>query len=235
MAEEKLTFDHLDIYIGINSKFPTVNEVCRYSIETRSSLRTVFHDVGTSVLPNEIWWRQKNEMETTEFSMCRFLVPWLNHFKGFAVYMDDDFLWQGDIAEMMQLVDPTKAVSVVKHEYTPKTDTKQDGNKQTVYKMKNWSSMMVFNCNHPDLRKLNPMIVNNKSGMYLHQFKWTNPFNIGSLPVHFNYLVGEYKIKPKLDIKAYHFTLGGPWIDECKNIEFSDLWKQENADRQRSQ
>ena len=78
------------------------------------------------------------------------------------------------------------------------------------------------------------MTVNNKSGMYLHQFKWTNPFNIGSLPVHFNYLVGEYKFKPQLGIKAYHFTLGGPWLDECKNVEFSDLWNKENADRQRS-
>ena len=224
MEKEKLTFDHLDVYIGLNSEYPEVHNVCRHSIDTRSSVKTVFHEIGTSVLPDEIWWRQTNDMETTEFSLCRFLVPWLNHNKGYAVYMDDDFLWQGDIAEMMELVDPTKAVHVVKHKYSPKTKIKQNGNKQTNYKMKNWSSLMVFNCSHPDLLKLKPMIVNNKSGMYLHQFKWTNPFNIGTLPIHFNFLVGEYECKPQLDIRAYHFTLGGPWLDECKTQDFADKW-----------
>ena len=101
MEKEKLTFDHLDVYIGLNSEYPEVHNVCRHSIDTRSSVKTVFHEIGTSVLPDEIWWRQTNDMETTEFSLCRFLVPWLNHNKGYAFYMYDDFLWQGDIAEMM--------------------------------------------------------------------------------------------------------------------------------------
>ncbi len=227
MEKKKITFNHLDIYIGINSDYPFVHDVCRHSIETRTNLNVVFHEIGESVLPNDIWWREKNQMETTDFSMCRFLVPYLNNYEGFAIFMDDDFLWDSDISEMLQLVDPDKAVHVVKHEYEPKSKSKQNGNLQTNYKMKNWSSLMVFNCEHPDLKKLNPMTVNNTSGMYLHQFKWTTPFNVGSLPVHFNYLVEEYDTKPSLDIRAYHFTLGGPWLKECKNTKYGDLWTQE--------
>ena len=115
----------------------------------------------------------------------------------------------------------------MKHDDTPKERHKMDGQQQTIYPRKNWSSFIIFNCSHPSTKKLTLETVNSESGAYLHQFKWTTPFNVGSLPVHFNYLVEEYDTKPSLDIRAYHFTLGGPWLKECKNTKYGDLWTQE--------
>ena len=43
------------------------------------------------------------------------------------------------------------AVACVKHEYLKcLSDKKMDGLKQEWYPCKNWSSLMIFNCAHPD-------------------------------------------------------------------------------------
>ena len=56
-AEKKLTFDHLDVY-SLNSEYPEVHNVYRHSIDTRSSVKTVFHEIGTS-FTDEIWQTNK--------------------------------------------------------------------------------------------------------------------------------------------------------------------------------
>ena len=47
-----------------------------------------------------------------------------------------------------------------------------DGAVQTVYPRKNWSSLMLFNCDHPAVRALTPDVVNRESGAYLHRMQW---------------------------------------------------------------
>ena len=47
-----------------------------------------------------------------------------------------------------------------------------DGAVQTVYPRKNWSSLMLFNCDHPSVRALTPEVVNRESGAYLHRLQW---------------------------------------------------------------
>ena len=42
-----------------------------------------------------------------------------------------------------------KAVYCVQHDYRPKERVKMDGKVQTTYPRKNWSSFMLFNCEHP--------------------------------------------------------------------------------------
>ena len=38
-----------------------------------------------------------------------------------------------------------------------------DGKKQIAYPRKNWSSFMIFNCDHPDVIALTPAVVNTAS------------------------------------------------------------------------
>jgi hypothetical protein len=93
---------------------------------------------------------------------------------------------------------------------------------QYQYPRKNWSSVMLFNCGHEHCKRLTPEYINKTEGLNLHRFHWTHEDYIGSLPVEWNHLVGEYHENP--DAKIAHHTLGGPWFNEYRNTEFSDEW-----------
>jgi lipopolysaccharide biosynthesis glycosyltransferase len=159
------------------------------------------------------------------FAFSRFLVPYLCDYQGYALFLDCDMLCRGDIAELFDLMDPTKPVMVVKHDYTPKTETKFLGQKQTKYPMKNWSSVMLFNNDMCEALTLDA--VNSMSGLELHQFKWTEPNlgMVGELPKEWNHLVGEYDPNP--NAKMIHFTLGGPYFTGYEHCEYALEWFEE--------
>jgi hypothetical protein len=60
--------------------------------------------------------------------------------------MDCDMLARGDIAELWQLRDERHALMVVKHEHLPGEAVKFLGAEQTRYAKKNWSSLILFQC-----------------------------------------------------------------------------------------
>lgn len=160
---------------------------------------------------------------STQFSISRFLVPWLCGFEGLALFIDCDMLVLGDIAELFALKDDT-AVQVVKHDYTPTDTTKFYRQEQKVYPKKNWSSVMLFDCSQ--CRELTFDYVNTASGMQLHQFQWAS--SIGSLPSEWNHLVGEYEFRP--DAKLVHWTNGGPWLTRYSDADYGDRFFQEWRD-----
>jgi hypothetical protein len=96
--------------------------------------------------------------------------------------------------------------------------------KQSIYPRKNWSSLIIFNNEHPKNKTLNPQTINNQSGAFLHRFKWLEDSEIGDIPIEWNWLVGYYKEKGSFIPKALHFTDGGPWLEEYKDCEFSKVW-----------
>ena len=87
-------------------------------------------------------------------------------------------------------LDENKAVYCVKHDYTPKEKHKMDGQKQTIYPRKNWSSLILFNCSHSSNKRLSVDLVNSETGSFLHQFKWLKDSEIGSLDERWNWLEG---------------------------------------------
>jgi len=115
----------------------------------------------------------------------------------------------------------------VQHDYKVKEEFKMDGQKQTIYPRKNWSSVMLFNCGHPSNANLTQDLVNSPeiNGAYLHRFSWLKDEEVGELDHTWNYLVGVYDDieKPKL----IHYTEGGPWFENYRNCEFHELWKKE--------
>jgi hypothetical protein len=126
-----------------------------------------------------------------------------------------------DIAELWRLRDDKYAVQVSKHDYTPKDETKFLGQVQTKYVKKNWSSFMLLNCKK--CTTLTPDYVNKASGLELHQFKWLeNEELIGSLPLEWNWLVGEYPYKK--DVKNVHYTDGGPYFNDYNTCDYSSEW-----------
>lgn len=47
-----------------------------------------------------------------------------------------------------------------------------DGHVQTLYPRKNWSSLMLFSCDHPSVRKLTPGVVNTRDRFFLRRLQW---------------------------------------------------------------
>lgn len=216
-----------DVYIGFDDREPKGYSVAKYSIEKHTSYPIKVHPLIQSELRQKgIYTRRKDELASTQFSLTRFLVPTLMKHKGYALFMDSDMLITRSFDDLNNIIDKTKAVSVVKHDYTPKTTMKMDGQVQHVYPKKNWSSFIVFNCSHPYNKQLNPNLVNSQSPSFLHQFQWLTKNDIGNLPFEYNYLVGEYDPwKPtKLPLNL-HWTLGSPEL-LGNDIAYADIWNQ---------
>ena len=165
-----------------------------------------------------------NKPMSTEFAISRFLVPELCE-HGWALFVDADVMARADLYELYREADPSKAVMVVKHDYTPSGTMKMDGQVQLPYERKNWSSVMLFNCDHPANRMLKAKYVNEMPGLWLHQFKWLLNDEIGALDPKWNHLVGEKEANPNAAI--VHFTLGSPSLPGYEDCEFAQEWRHE--------
>ena len=161
-----------------------------------------------------------NAYASTEFAVSRFLVPILCQ-SGWALFTDCDVLFLRDVKELYPLRDPDKAVMVVKHNHQQE-GTKMDGQPQVSYPRKNWSSVMLFNCDHPANRRLTLQDVNERPGRDLHAFYWLHDSEIGELPRDWNWLV-NVQDKPE-NVGIAHFTLGGPWLPNWEPQPFDDMW-----------
>nr|GLL21176.1 protein CDI-like [Ipomoea trifida] len=222
------------IFIGYDPREDIAYEVCRHSLLKRCSIPIEIHPIKQSELRQRgVYWRERGKLESTEFSFTRFLTPYLADYEGWAMFVDCDFLYLGDIKELRDLADDKYAVMCVQHDYTPKETTKMDGAVQTVYPRKNWSSMVMYNCGHPKNRVLTPEVVSSESGAFLHRFMWLEDGEIGDVPFVWNFLVGHNQVvegNPATLPKAIHYTLGGPWFEAWKECEFGDVWLEELED-----
>jgi hypothetical protein len=210
----------INVFIGYDSKEKIAHHILSESILRRSTKPVAITPI---YLPNikDDFVRERNNLSSTEFSFSRFIIPHLMNYQGWALFMDCDMLMMADIAELWRLRDDKYAVQVSKHDYTPKDETKFLGQVQSKYAKKNWSSFMLMNCKK--CTTLTPDYVNKASGLELHQFKWLeNEELIGSLPLEWNWLVGEYPYKK--DVKNVHYTDGGPYFKEYNTCDYSSEW-----------
>lgn len=160
----------------------------------------------------------------TEFSISRFLVPILAK-AGWAVFLDCDMLALASLQELFDLADPLYAVMCVKHKHVPTAGIKMDGQAQTIYSRKNWSSMMLWNCDHPANRKLTVELINTVPGRDLHRFCWLKDDEIGDLGPEWNWLAGTSD--PKVTPKIVHHTEGSPCMPGYEDTAFAPEWREE--------
>ncbi len=219
------------IYIGFDSSNygqQIAWEVCERSILKNCSDTSkieIIKPVKKDMIKQGIFTRTDKD-GATEFTYTRFFAPYLNNYKGYALFVDSDYLWECDILELFEkYTDPKCAVSCVKHAYTNCNDKKKmDGQAQEWYPKKNWSSLMIFNCEHPNVVKnLTLENVNTKSPKWLHRMEWCDEDagEILEIPKDYNYLVDYYNDG---DIKALHYTDGGPWHPGYENVTYGDRW-----------
>ena len=213
----------LYIFIGLTHERPFVTEVCKESI--------LQHNPDASIFPMHPqhlggWTRKRAPDQNTDHAIARFMCPAFCKFEGYSIFMDDDFIVECNLMETLRYINDMQAVSVVQHNYTPtKSKYIASGVKDeynSAFPRKNWASFMLFNNGHPDCRKLTLSYVNNAPASDLMHFRWTETPFIGKMPIHYNFLVGEYN--PIKNIKIYHYTLGGPWANETKSCDFAKKW-----------
>lgn len=161
---------------------------------------------------------------STEHACARFLVPHLAK-TGWAIFMDGDMLVRGRIGALVSWLDPMFAVYCVKQKHEPTTGVKMDGQTQLRYARKNWSSFLVFNCDHPANKSLSPDLVNSVPGRDLHRFCWLDDAEIGELDPSWNFLVGQ--TSPEIVPDVVHFTEGTPDMPGYENVAFADEWRAE--------
>ena len=217
----------MKIFVGWDSREDIAYQVCKHSIVSKQPNAEVIPLRQNDMRASNLYWRDVDKLASTEFTFTRFLIPELMNFNGWALFMDCDMILTTDIKELFDQADDRYAVMCVHHDYTPREGVKMDGQKQTVYPRKNWSSVMLINCGHPSNRVLDRELVNDPEigGAYLHRFSWLKDEEIGELDHTWNYLVGVYN---DIDTpKLIHYTEGGPWFENYRNCEFHQLWKNE--------
>lgn len=223
----------IKIFIGYDKVENVAFHTLAHSIYSRSSRPVAIIPVNLANI-KDIYKRKFDERQSNEFSFSRFLVPYLCGYHGYGIFMDCDMMLQADIAEIFNAIieQPGKAVYVVKHDYTPRNDTKYLGATQYKYPRKNWSSVILWNCGHPKNKKVSAGFVNKATPSNLHGFGWLKDEEIGSLSIEWNWLVGEYDDRPKPPggVKNVHWTVGGPYFNEYRDVEFSDEWREEKRE-----
>ena len=162
---------------------------------------------------------------STDFANSRFLTPILCQ-EGFALFTDCDVVFQEDPRNMLDDTGAQEhAVYVVKHRHKPVENRKMGGQIQTTYYRKNWSSVMLFDCDMLANHRLSLRDVNERPGRDLHRFYWLNDAEIGELHPRWNWLVNVQPPSVEHSGRGIaHFTLGGPFIAGWKGAPHDDLW-----------
>ena len=218
------------VYIGYDPREDVAYEVLKFTIERiavdnvrvvpiRKDLveRMGIYTRKYDVVDGQSIDRIDGKPFSSDFSFTRFLVPALNMYEGWALYMDCDMYLRTDINELFEEYNMDYyPLYCVKHDYAPSETTKMDGQKQEHYRRKNWSSLMLFNCGHELNKKLTPLEVNSMTGGWLHGFEWLpdKEGDIGTIHEEWNWLDGHSS--EDIRAKNVHFTTGGPWFKDWK-------------------
>lgn len=231
MFNSKIKEKNIHVFIGYDDREQMEFKTCRESILDNASRPVSIYPLKHRVLRDiglfKREWKINSQgiMEdvddqrpfTTHFSHSRFCVPLYARYLGLRetdvpIFMDSDFVVLQDIYKILpEIENNEEALWVVKHDYSPTNTTKMDGQPQSTYSKKLWSSFMAYNLSSslcgPSLGE-----VNEKPGSWLHSFSWlpSDDF-IGSLNEGWNFIPNHSE--PRIldgDIKAIHYTEGTP-------------------------
>ena len=212
----------IPVFVGYDPREAIAYHVCVNSIIRNSSVPVAIVPVALNMFRD---YTETHTDGSNQFIYSRFLVPHLMEYQGWAIFIDGDMIVRGDIAELWAMRDSTKDVMVVKHDYKTKMPVKYLGSKNEDYPRKNWSSVILWNCNSFPNRQLTPDFVQKSTGSFLHRFSWIDNERIGSLPLEWNWLPDEYGVNEAA--KLLHYTLGTPCFLEFVDTPQASEWHRE--------
>lgn len=230
----------LSIWVGFDPREAAAFAVARYTARLGLTQPIPVHGLvlanlqASGIYTRKIEWRRNalgnmamwdvisEAWQSTEHANSRFLVPYLAR-SGWALFMDGDILVRGNLSRLFDLLDPKYAVYCVKHIYNPAVSTKMDMQEQARYARKNWSSFLMFNCDHPSNQALTVSMVNTLPGRDLHRLCWLRDDEIGELSPTWNHLNG-ISAEPESP-NVVHFTEGTPDMPGYESVAFADEWR----------
>ena len=238
-----MTVKHMTVWIGFDPREYAAFAVAKESIRqfdrhipVKGVVLSDLQERGlyyrpTSQRLGKLWDEISGAHMSTEFANSRFLVPEIIRRQtmdwtpgGWALFIDCDVMLRTSVYQIKDMLDDTKAVYCVKHDHRPMFNVKMDGQEQSSYPRKNWSSVMAFNTDHDtNKEKLTVELVNTVPGRDLHRFCWLEDDKIGELGPEWNWIPGvsDSAIDPKL----VHWSEGGPWFSAFQNVPYADEWR----------
>lgn len=214
-----MELNKVTVVVGFDQREAIAYHTFCQSVLEKASIPVQFIPLAENTLSG---YKETHTDGSNRFIYSRFLTPYLTGFSGWAIFADGDMVCQTDIKELWSLIDETKAVQVVKHDYQTKAHVKYLGNKNENYPRKNWSSLILWNCGHPANRVLTPKFIQEQTGAYLHRFTWLDDSQIGALPKEWNWLAIEYE--DNAQAKLIHYTLGTPCFKDYRDTPMSEHW-----------
>jgi hypothetical protein len=227
------------IFVGYDPRETEAFAVCRHSLRRfapgvpiHALVLDELRDAGlyrrpTSRRDGKLWDVISEAPMATEFACSRFLIKELAD-TDWAIFMDCDFLARGSLQPLFDRLDTRYAAMVVKHAHIPTAKTKMDGQVQTRYARKNWSSMMAINTRHTANKGLTVELANTVPGRDLHAFCWLQDDEIGALPAGWNFLI-NHTAADGAEPALVHFTDGTPNMAGYENVPYADEWRSERA------
>ena len=89
-----------------------------------------------------MYWREYKS-QSTEFTYTRFLVPYLQDYKGWALFCDNDFLFLDDVKKIFDMRDDKYTLMGCKHDYYQDSIMKMENKKQKNDNRKCWRAVML--------------------------------------------------------------------------------------------
>jgi lipopolysaccharide biosynthesis glycosyltransferase len=212
----------IPIFVGYDPREAIAYHTCANSIIRQASQPVAIIPLALNLFSD---YTETHTDGSNHFIYSRFLVPHLMDYLGHAIFIDGDMIVRADIAELWDLRDYTVDVQVVKHDYQTRMTEKYLGAKNENYPRKNWSSVILWNCQNPANKRLTPQFIEKATGAELHRFTWIKDERIGELPREWNWLPDEYGANPAA--KLLHYTLGAPCFHEFATTDQADEWHRE--------
>jgi len=213
----------IPVFVGYDPREAVAYHTCANSIIRHASRPVAIIPLALNLFDD---YKETHTDGSNHFIYSRFLVPHLMEYSGHAIFIDGDMIVRSDIVELWEQRDVTKDVQVVKHNYRTRMTEKYLGAPNEDYPRKNWSSVILWNCNSFPNRRLTPNFVQQSTGSFLHRFTWLDDERIGELPREWNWLPDEYGPNP--DAKLLHYTLGTPCFHEFATTPMADEWHREH-------
>ena len=213
----------IPVFVGYDPREAVAYHTCANSIIRHASRPVAIVPLALNLFDD---YKETHTDGSNHFIYSRFLVPHLMEYSGHAIFIDGDMIVRDDIVELWEQRDVTKDVQVVKHDYRTRMAEKYLGAPNEDYPRKNWSSVILWNCNSFPNRRLTPNFVQQSTGSFLHRFSWLDDERIGELPREWNWLPDEYGPNP--DAKLLHYTLGTPCFHEFATTPMADEWHREH-------
>ena len=213
----------IPVFVGYDPREAIAYHVCVNSIIRNASAPVAIIPVALNLFTD---YKETHGDNSNHFVYTRFLVPYLMDFRGRAIFIDGDMVVRGDIIELYESLQTAHDVAVVKHDYKTRMPVKYMGAPNEDYPRKNWSSVIVWDCQSFPNRRLTPDFVQKQPGSFLHRFAWIDDDRIQALPPEWNWLPDE--LGENTEAKLLHYTLGTPCFHEFADTTQAAEWHSEH-------